>query len=169
MNELQTIISRRPGWIIRWGNLFFLLILVSFFYITWLISYPDVVRGTLTIHRLSGNNFYGRLEVPATAMQELKKGQPVIVKVAGYPVARYGYIAGTIDLVPDATARPVRTAITISLPPGLKTNYGQQIAYTEGLKADAEILTGRRKLFDRFLQQLSPKPISPSPVPTSRQ
>lgn len=48
-DEIQDLMQRKPTWIIRWGTtlLFALLVLGLFF--TWVIKYPDVLIGQVTI------------------------------------------------------------------------------------------------------------------------
>lgn len=48
-SEVQEIISYRPHWIIRKGNFFFLLILISFLAFTWFIKYPDIIKGSMKL------------------------------------------------------------------------------------------------------------------------
>jgi HlyD family secretion protein len=40
------IISHRPGFLVRWGNVFFLIILLIMIVACWFIYYPDVVQST---------------------------------------------------------------------------------------------------------------------------
>jgi biotin carboxyl carrier protein len=41
---VQEIVSNKPGFIIRYGTLFFLLVLITLFIICWFIQYPDLVN-----------------------------------------------------------------------------------------------------------------------------
>lgn len=43
---LQEIVSDKPGFIIRWGNIIFILILILIGIACWFIQYPDVVQAT---------------------------------------------------------------------------------------------------------------------------
>lgn len=52
--EVKEIISYRPHWIIRNGNVFFLFVLLGVLAGSWLIQYPDIVRGTLRITAVNG-------------------------------------------------------------------------------------------------------------------
>lgn len=52
--EVKEIISYRPHWIIRRGNLFFFLILSGILFGSWLIKYPDIVKGSLRIAAVDG-------------------------------------------------------------------------------------------------------------------
>lgn len=42
-NEIEEIISNRPPFIVRWGTVYFSLLLVLFGFISWYIKYPDIV------------------------------------------------------------------------------------------------------------------------------
>jgi multidrug efflux pump subunit AcrA (membrane-fusion protein) len=42
-NEIEEIISNRPPLIVRWGTVYFFLVLVGIVVISWFIQYPDIV------------------------------------------------------------------------------------------------------------------------------
>lgn len=48
-DSVQEIINYNPFWIVRWGATFFSLFFLGLFGTTFFISYPDVIRGTLTL------------------------------------------------------------------------------------------------------------------------
>jgi len=48
-DEVQEIMSRPPSWMIRWGITLIFIIIVVFIFISWLIKYPDVIRGQATL------------------------------------------------------------------------------------------------------------------------
>ena len=52
-DEVKEIISYRPHWIIRKGNILFFLVLVSLFAFTWFISYPDIINGSARLVSLN--------------------------------------------------------------------------------------------------------------------
>lgn len=41
--EVQDILTKIPHWMIRWGSLVFLFVLVMLFFISWMIKYPDII------------------------------------------------------------------------------------------------------------------------------
>ena len=41
--EVQEILTRVPHWMIRWGNLLFLSLILLVLFISWLIKYPDII------------------------------------------------------------------------------------------------------------------------------
>jgi multidrug efflux pump subunit AcrA (membrane-fusion protein) len=47
--EVQDILSAVPNWMIRWGSLLFLAILLGILLLSWLIKYPDTVAGEAVI------------------------------------------------------------------------------------------------------------------------
>ena len=47
--EVQEILTRVPHWMIRWGSVVVLLILVSLFFVSWLVKYPDVISTKIVI------------------------------------------------------------------------------------------------------------------------
>ena len=47
--EVQEILARVPHWMIRWGSVVVLLILVSLFFVSWLIKYPDIITTQIVI------------------------------------------------------------------------------------------------------------------------
>jgi len=47
--EVQEILTRVPHWMIRWGSVVVLLILLSLFFVSWLIKYPDVISTQIVI------------------------------------------------------------------------------------------------------------------------
>ena len=47
--EVQEILTRVPHWMIRWGSIVVLLILLSLFFVSWLVKYPDVITTQIII------------------------------------------------------------------------------------------------------------------------
>ena len=47
--EVQEILTRVPHWIIRWGSVVVLLILLSLFFVSWMVKYPDIITTQIVI------------------------------------------------------------------------------------------------------------------------
>lgn len=47
--EVQDILTRVPHWMIRWGNIVVLGILLLLFFASWIIRYPDIIPTQITI------------------------------------------------------------------------------------------------------------------------
>ncbi len=47
--EVQDILTKIPHWIIRWGSLVVLIILLLLFLVSWVVKYPDIITTEITI------------------------------------------------------------------------------------------------------------------------
>ena len=47
--EVQEILTRMPNWMIRWGNIVILFILLIAFLVSWFVRYPDVIATQIVI------------------------------------------------------------------------------------------------------------------------
>jgi multidrug resistance efflux pump len=47
--EVQDILTKIPHWIIRWGSLVVLIILLLLFLVSWMVKYPDIITSEITI------------------------------------------------------------------------------------------------------------------------
>ena len=42
--EVQEILSKVPSWMIRYGNMLILLLIIMLLFISWFVKYPDVIK-----------------------------------------------------------------------------------------------------------------------------
>jgi multidrug resistance efflux pump len=47
--EVQDILTKMPHWMIRWGSLVVLIILLLLFLVSWMVKYPDIITTEITI------------------------------------------------------------------------------------------------------------------------
>lgn len=47
--EVQEILSNMPHWLIRWGSLIILFILLLMLFVSWMVKYPDTIKTDITI------------------------------------------------------------------------------------------------------------------------
>jgi multidrug resistance efflux pump len=47
--EVQEILTRIPHWMIRWGNLVILALLLSLFLVSWMVKYPDLIQTEIIV------------------------------------------------------------------------------------------------------------------------
>lgn len=52
-DEVKEIVSYRPHWIIRNGNVIFFIVMVSLLALTWFISYPSIINGSARLVSLN--------------------------------------------------------------------------------------------------------------------
>ena len=48
-HEVQEIMSHVPNWMIRWGISLIFVIIMIFLFLSWIIKYPDVIDGSVTL------------------------------------------------------------------------------------------------------------------------
>lgn len=99
------------------------------------------------------SEFYVEITASQNGFGKIKSGQKVMLKLDSYPSEEYGTVAGIIDHIADIPNND-SFLIHVSLPRGLQTNYGKNVFYKTGLKAQADIITDNRLLFDRLAGQL---------------
>ncbi|MBS1946817.1 MAG: HlyD family efflux transporter periplasmic adaptor subunit [Bacteroidetes bacterium] len=80
-NEVQEIISYKPHWIIRNGNVLFFFVLVVLFAFTWFIQYPDIIKGSMKLVAINAPKSVvakteGKLEkLLVSNQEEVQQGQ----------------------------------------------------------------------------------------------
>jgi HlyD family secretion protein len=149
---VNEIIAHKPGFLIRHGNLIFLLVLLLIVVASFFIRYPDVVPATARL--LTGNNgCYAELFVPQDKETQIQPGQKVLLKLAAYPFREYGTVEGRIDsIMPGAGSSGLTVKVTLTN--GLTTNYRKQLPYRDGLAAEADIITADRRLSERLIDKM---------------
>lgn len=155
---MQEIVSSKPGFLIRWGNLIFLLILILIGLACWVIKYPDTIpaSGKLTSLNLpQGDQYAAELIIPPSGFDKVAVGQQVLLRFQSYPYQEYGSVMGRIESVrsdPNGTGRA-----TVTFTNGLNTTYNKKIQYSDGLLANAEIVTSEVHLMERFYDRIVQK------------
>lgn len=83
--EVQEILTKVPHWMIRWGNVLFLTLILLLLFLSWLIKYPDVISAnaiittTIPPEKVFAKNT-GRLDVLLVNDNEIvKANQPLAV------------------------------------------------------------------------------------------
>lgn len=98
-----------------------------------------------------GSRFQGLIKITQTNLGKLHEGQKVLVKLEGYPFREYGMVEGTLSQLSLTPGADSAYWGYVRLPFGLRTRYGQQLAYRNGLKGTAEIITADRRLAERLV------------------
>jgi multidrug efflux pump subunit AcrA (membrane-fusion protein) len=103
--KVQEIVSDKPGFLVKWGNLFFLLILILLVMATWFIKYPDVIQASAKLTSINAPKpvislVGGKLvKLSITENQSATKGQ-----ILGYIESTANHeevlqLASTIDTI----------------------------------------------------------------------
>jgi archaellum component FlaC len=102
------------------------------------------------------------MHLPAQGAGKIKAGDAVIVKLDNYPFQEYGSIKGKVERI-SLTSNPLKQnnqnqidayLVDISLPNGLRTNYGKQLGFKYEIKGIGDIVSNQRNLLERFFDNL---------------
>jgi multidrug efflux pump subunit AcrA (membrane-fusion protein) len=96
------------------------------------------------------NQYFVEMLIPQTNFGKVNPGLEVLLKFSSYPAQEFGSVKGRIDYIKSIPSDSGYLA-KVSLPEGLVTNYKKNILFMEGLIAQAEIITEKRRLSDRFI------------------
>ena len=116
-----------------------------------LIQENQQLQSNQTICYINPENshYFAQLVIPQTNLGKVAVGQKVLLKFSSYPFQEYGAVYGRIEFISNVATDTGYFAKVI-LQDGLKTNYGKQIMYRDGLQGDAEIITKDLRLLERF-------------------
>jgi HlyD family secretion protein len=112
------------------------------------------------------NEMIGQVNLPEHGAGKIKIGQDVIIKLDNYPYNEYGSIKGKVKTISlatneqtlsDSKSKVSAYLVNVSLPNGLKTNYGTELNFHVEAKGSAEIITDDRRLIQRFFDNLKYK------------
>jgi HlyD family secretion protein len=99
------------------------------------------------------NQYFVEMLIPQTNFGKVRPGQAVLLKFPSYPAPEFGSVKGKIEYIKSVPADSGYLA-KVSLPNGLVTNYKKILYFNQGMMAQAEIITERRRLSDRFIKGL---------------
>ncbi len=95
-------------------------------------------------------DYIGRINLRMQRSGKVETGQPVNIKLSGYPYLEFGMVRGIVrskSLVPSGDAY----LIEITLPDGLLTLYGIRLDFTQNMQGTAEIITRDVSLFQKII------------------
>jgi len=116
-----------------------------------LIQENQQMQSNQTICYINPENshYFAQLVIPQANLGKVAVGQKVLLKLSSYPFQEYGAVYGRIEFI-SPIATDSGYFAKVALQDGLKTNYGKQVVYREGLQCDAEIITKDLRLLERF-------------------
>ncbi len=97
------------------------------------------------------NTHQGLIKIPQSNLGKVQIGQVVHVKLAGYPYREFGLMEGRLTKQSMIPGPDSLYWGYVSLPKRLKTSFGREIPYRNGLSGTAEIVTSERRLIERLL------------------
>lgn len=95
------------------------------------------------------SSYFAEMLIPQYNFGKVKQGQEVLFKFQAYPFEQYGSVIGKINYINNVPTDSGYLAKVI-LPNGLVTNYKKSLQYSNGLFAQADIITENMRLLERF-------------------
>jgi multidrug resistance efflux pump len=102
----------------------------------------------------ANSSYYAELRTGQQGIGKIRKGQPVIIRLYGYPDNEFGYLEGTIAYVASVPNARDSFAVKVELSNGLQTTYHKPVFFRNGLAGSAEVITDDRRLVDRLFGDL---------------
>ncbi len=102
------------------------------------------------------SNYYVEVLVPQYNFGKIKTGQDVLLKFQAYPYQEFGSVNGRIEFISNIPSDSGYLT-KLTLPKGLVTNYNKIIQYRTGLSMQADIITDKRRLLERFFSNFRSK------------
>lgn len=91
---------------------------------------------------------------------KVKEGQDVNISFSAYNYMEFGLVKGKVNKI-ASVPRDNKYQVEILLPNNLKTTYGKELGFTQGMTGTAEIITEKRtflgRIFDKFKHIASKK------------
>jgi multidrug resistance efflux pump len=119
----------------------------------WSIN-QHVNRGDITLTIANPNKaIIGKTLLNQIGMGKIKPGQRVDIELESYPSVEYGQLEGrvkNISFVPGKKGY----MMDVSLPQKLTTSYGKNIPFSPNLIGKAKIVTTKKRLFERFFNNI---------------
>lgn len=97
--------------------------------------------------------YIGLMYIPQFNMGKIRTGEKVNIKFSGYPFQEYGSVTGRIAAI-SSVPKDSKYLAKITLPNGLKTNYGRVLTYRDGMSATGDIVTANRRLIEKFIYRI---------------
>ncbi len=103
----------------------------------------------------------GQVLLPSGGAGKVKPGDPVIIKLDNYPYLEFGSVDGRVNTISLITGQQqtqqasVETyLITVDLPHGLTTNYGETLDFRHEITGTADIVVRDRRFIQRLFDNL---------------
>lgn len=100
------------------------------------------------------SNVLGKALLPLQGSGKVHIGQRAHIRLNNYPDQEFGYVKGLVKRISPVPTEEDVYVVEISLPDGLKTNYGRQLPVSQELKGTVDIILADRNLLERLLAPL---------------
>lgn len=100
------------------------------------------------------SKIFGYSFINTNTIGKVKKGQPVNIKLNGFPYMEYGILKGSvinISLVPEESKGYI---VEIELASGMLSSYNKEVEFIQEMGGTAEFITSRRRLLTHIVAPL---------------
>jgi len=165
--ETVRVFSEPPPWIIRWGIIIVLFLLVfivvrlNYFYygkvivVTMDIKHKHVVLEKEVNHVISSNNislYYVVLEMPYLSLTHVRQGQNILVRIKGSMDKEYISVLGRLRYYPKKVQNKIRAKIEfIEL---VHKSSGTNLSFRPNMDVNAKINIKQKSLIDIVFNNL---------------
>lgn len=96
----------------------------------------------------------GKAKLPLQGSGKVLIGQKVHVRLDNYPDQEFGYVKGVVESISPVPTEDGVYIVEVTLPEGLRTNYGKTLPAVRELKGTADIILANRNVLERLLAPL---------------
>lgn len=99
----------------------------------------------------------GLAEMPIVNSGKIQQGNKVQIRLKAFPYQEYGILTSKVKdiaLLPKESEIGTIHILELELPSNLRTNYGKEIPFSNGMTATALIIKERKSLLQRVFDQL---------------
>lgn len=107
----------------------------------------------VTIVPFEKQTIIAKVKMPLENSGKVKKGQKILIKLAGYPYQEYGQIVSKINSISLVLRENLYTVDAI-LPSPLVTSYKKTLSFHQEMQGQAEIVTEDIRLLKRLFYQI---------------
>lgn len=142
--EVQRIIDTPPTWLVRWGNVLLLVIILGSLLLGGLVPYPNTLSGKVVVGSTT------RVVVSATDAHRIRPGQRVIISLYNFPSEKYGALTGLVVAVPTADGTG-QAMLPVQLSEGYRSTYGQLLPVGTASMGRARIIVADETLYEQLV------------------
>ncbi|MCJ0743231.1 HlyD family efflux transporter periplasmic adaptor subunit [Pedobacter montanisoli] len=99
--------------------------------------------------------FFGEVQIPQFNMGKINVGQEALIKLRSYPFEEYGMIHGKVSFITDAALKDSVFIAKIDFNKFEQKNTSRPVILKPGMMADAEIITQKSSLLQRFTRNIT--------------
>ena len=142
--EVQRIIDTPPTWLVRWGNVLLLGLLVGGLLLGGFVPYPNTLSGKAVVGSTT------RVVVPAADAPRIRPGQRVIISLYAFPSEKFGALTGQVAAVPTVDGTGQATVL-VRLNKGYRSTYGQLLSVGLASAGSARVTVADETLFEQLV------------------